>query len=170
MDKELITKIAKEIFNETILENWLFYSLVIAISIVGQVAGQFLASYFNKRAENLAIKSDLEAIQDQLKSNTEITEKISNDIKHQIWRKQQVETIKRDKLEEYLALIYRVQHDLSVEMKNTYLYENTPIDEHAMNKASMIQSLYFPELLHVHIAFKKVYARFRVWISEGMNE
>jgi len=170
MTKEQILELAKAIANEETLIDWQFYVLIILLSFIGSYAGNFINSYAKKRGENLATKADIEEIKSQLASTTKITEKIKNDIEHQVWRKQQIETIKRNKLEEYLQYIYIAQESLSKDMNNQYFKTTEPVDNHAMSKATMLQKLYFPELKKSHSELLKAHASFIYWMAEGMEE
>jgi len=170
MNKEQISELAKAIVNEEVLINWQFYLLIIGLSLVGSYIGNFINSYAKKRGENLATKADINEIKTQLSSTTKITEEIKNDIQHQVWRKQQIETIKRNKLEEYLQYIYIAQESLSKDMKNQYFKTTEIIDSHALSKATMLQKLYFPELKQSHSQLLKVHASFTYWLAEGMEE
>ncbi len=170
MTKEQISELAKAIANEDTLINWQFYVLIILLSLIGGYVGNFINSYAKKRGENLATKADIDEIKSQLASTTKITEKIKNDIEHQVWRKQQIETIKRNKLEEYLQYIYIAQESLSKDMKNQYFKTTEPIDSHAISKATMLQKLYFSELQEMHSVCLKAHASFHRWLAEGLME
>lgn len=170
MTKEQISELAKAIANEETLINWQFYVLIILLSFIGSYIGNYISSYAKKRGENLATKADIDEIKSQLASTTEITQKIKNDIEHQVWRKQQIETIKRNKLEEYLQYIYIAQESLSNDMNNQYFKTNEHVDNHALSKATMLQKLYFSELKKVHSDLLKSHASFISWIAEGMTE
>lgn len=170
MTSEQISELAKAIVNEEVLINWQFYVLIILLGSIGGYIGNFINSYAKKRGENLATKADMNEIKSQLTSTTKITAKIKNDIEHQVWHKQQIETLKRNKLEEYLQFIYIVQEDLSKDMNNKYFNTNESIDVHAMNKATMLQKLYFPELENTHSKLLNIYNLFKLWITKGMEE
>lgn len=170
MTKEQISELAKAIANEDIIINWQFYVLIILLSFIGSYAGNFINSYAKKRGENLATKADIDEIKSQLASTTKITEKIKNDIEHQVWRKQQIETIKRNKLEEYLQYIYIAQESLSNDMNNQYFNTTKSVDSHAISKATMLQKLYFSELKETHSKCLKAHASFHTWLAEGLME
>jgi len=144
--------------------------LIILLSFIGSYVGNFVNSYAKKRGENLATKADIDEIKSQLASTTKITEKIKNDIEHQVWRKQQIETIKRNKLEEYLQYVYIAQESLSKDMNNQYFKTKEHVDSHAMSKATMLQKLYFPELKKSHSKLLNAHASFTYWMAEGMKE
>lgn len=170
MTTEQISELAKVIVNEEILSNWKFYILIILLNFIGSYSINFISSYAKKRGERLATKADIDEIKKELAATTEITEKIKNDIVHQVWHKQQIETIKRNKLEEYLQHIYVSQESLSRDMNNKYFKTNEPVDTYAMSKATMLQKLYFPELREEHAVYLKAYANFYRWVVEGMEE
>jgi len=130
----------------------------------------YISSYARKRGEHLATKADLDQIMSQVKSTTELTEGIRNDIEHQVWRKQQIEAIKRDKLEEYLVNIYSAKENLRCTMRNQLLNGNEQEDVYAKSKADMLQSLYFPELKEEHSIFLNRHADFDEWLAKGLME
>jgi hypothetical protein len=106
----------------------------------------------------------------QLKESTEATEQIKNDIEHQIWRRQQIEELRRKKLEEFLVHIYVVKEQFLREVNNLYFGTTGDVDIFANNKAIMIRLLYFPELAIDHGNFLQAYMSFRQWIGDGMTE
>ena len=106
----------------------------------------------------------------QLKATTQVTEQIKKDIEHRVWRKQQIESLRRGKLEEYLTLIYVAVEDLTRDMNNRYFDSKEEVDVHALSKATMIQRLYFPELAGEHGALLVAYAAFKNWMIDGMKD
>lgn len=170
MTEEQILELSKIIVNKEILTNWQVYILFISLSLIGNYVATFINSYAKKRGENLATKADINEIKKQLASTTEITTTIKNDIEHQVWRKQQIEIIKRNKIEEYLQYIYIAQENLSKKMNNGYFKTTESIDDYAMSKATMLQKLYFPELKEAHSIFLDANAEFLMWFTEGLKE
>lgn len=170
MTEEQILELSKIIVNKEILTNWQVYILFISLSLIGNYVATFINSYAKKRGENLATKADIDEIKKQLASTTEITTTIKNDIEHQVWRKQQIEIIKRNKIEEYLQYIYIAQENLSKKMNNEYFKTTESIDDYAMSKATMLQKLYFPELKEAHSIFLAANAEFLIWFAEGLKE
>lgn len=170
MTKEQVSELARVIVNEEILSNWKFYVLIILLNLISSYFTNYISSYAKKRGERLATKADIDEIKKELAVTTEITEKIKNDIVHQVWHKQQIETIKRNKLEEYLQHIYVSQESLSADMNNTYFKTNEPVDTYAMSKATMLQKLYFPELTEEHSVCLKAHTEFHMWFAEGLKE
>jgi len=170
MNDDMARKLAEAIYHQTVMYNWWFYVLLISITFVGGYCGSFLSAYSRKRGEQLATKADLDDIKSQLRSTTEITEQIRNDIAHEEWRKQQHVTLKRQKLEEYLTYIYTVNEDLSKEMRNNFFYSEESVDVHAGNKATMLMKLYLPELKDEHSMFLIQSSAFKMWMADGMTQ
>ncbi len=46
MTEELITQIVRDIINEAILENWLFYALFFQSLLIGTALGSFTVNFF----------------------------------------------------------------------------------------------------------------------------
>jgi hypothetical protein len=171
MDRELLKEISKAVLNEALLRNWVFYALLLFFAILSAWFSNFIGAYSRKRGEDLATKADLEGIKKQLASTTEVTERIRKEIEHETWRKQQQESVRRSKLEDYLCYVYVAQENLSTEMFNKYFYENIAIgDTYAINKANMLKMLYFPELEPEHEQLCAQWAAFKNWVSQGMKE
>jgi hypothetical protein len=170
MNTDLAKQIAEVIVSEAIIENWKFYVLVILLTGISSFFASYFGGYLSKKGQNLATKKDFNDLKAQLKETTETTEQIRNDIEHQVWRKQQIEALRRKKLEEFLMLIYVVHDQLSREMENKYLGTTYEVDAHASNKAIMIRRLYFPELATEHGVFLQAYSKFRSWTAEGVKE
>ncbi|MGJ0486583.1 MAG: hypothetical protein ACR65R_18895 [Methylomicrobium sp.] len=170
MNTDLAGQIAEKIVSEAIIENWKFYILVILLSGIGSYFASLIKGYANKRGENLATKADFNDLMAKLKESTETTEQIKHDIEHHVWRKQQIEELRRKKLEEFLIHIYVVKEQLMKEVNNLYFGTTGDIDIFASNKAIMIRLLYFPELATEHGNFLQMYVNFRKWIGEGMTE
>ena len=77
----LVRAVANEIVNQTIFENYRFYLLVVAISLVASAVGAFTVAYFKKRGESLATKADFAEMLRQLKDTTSLAEGIKSDLK-----------------------------------------------------------------------------------------
>lgn len=170
MNYDLAKEISEAIYKKLVWSQWLYYAVILILAFLGSCVGNFLSGYSKKRGEQLATKADLEDIKQQLKMTTEITENIRNDIAHEIWRKQQTESLRRQKLEEYLMLIYTAKEDLSKEMFNHFFYQKEIVDIHAANKSTMLMKLYFPELKEAHSMFLHQYSDFKSWLAAGMKE
>jgi hypothetical protein len=166
----MTSELAKAIDYGVIVTDWKFYILVAFLSFLSSFAGNYVGGYANKRGQNLATKADFDDLKAQLKETTEVTEQIKKDIEHQVWKKQQMESLRRQKLEEFLICIYAAHEQLLKELNNLYLGTTGDIDIFAFNKSLMIMLLYFPELRSEHLNFIRARQEFRTWIGIGMEE
>lgn len=164
MTKEL----AIQIVNETIIQNWYFYLVVLFISIVGSYFGALLKGLGKEKGKYQAIESSLQTIEKQVKITTKASQAIKSKIEHETWRKQELEVLKREKLEEYFLCLSSLNNALNSEMLEKLFGEKFNYDPMCFDKASMIQALYLPELLPEHHEVAKVVHEFTVWISDGM--
>ncbi|PKH05962.1 hypothetical protein [Moritella sp. Urea-trap-13] len=168
MDQDLIKQIALEVMNETFITNWYFYLLLLCVSTIGAFFGSLLKGFGKEKSKYLAIESSLETIAKQVKLTTETSEQIKTAIEHNVWRKKELETLKREKLEQYFLHISLLNNSLNNEMISTFFGEKVEHDPESFTKADMIQSLYLPELLEVHLELSKVVIEFQTWISDGL--
>jgi hypothetical protein len=90
VNKELVEAIARQIVNETILANWLFYALVLDLSFLGAVAGAFLTGYFRERGRNYATSADLSRVTEQLRTTTKVTEEVKAELGKATWLSQEI--------------------------------------------------------------------------------
>ena len=105
----IVGLVAKEIVNQTIWENYKFYLLVIAISLVSSSIAVFLASYFKKRGENLATKADFDDLLQQLKDTTTLAEGIKTDIRVKFDEEKNVRELLRQKIESIFEQTYELE-------------------------------------------------------------
>lgn len=169
MTEELIRQIASEIVNESIIKNWYFYVLFLTVGFLGSYGGSYVKGYASEKSKNKAISSDLEDIKKQLKETTKITEQIKTDIEHSMWRKKAIEAVKREKLEEYFTFIYSGKEALHDQMLVAFFRDERSVDRHALNKADIIQKLYFPELVEAHQEFRMATSSYLSWIAAGQS-
>lgn len=167
MNEELIKKIATEISHEAFMQNWYFYILFLAIGFVGAYAVSYVKAFSSEKAKNKAVSSDLAEIKRQLEETTKVTTQIQTDIEHSVWRKKEIEAVKREKLEEYFELVYAGKEALHDQMISAFFYKEEDYDKHALNKADILQSLYFPELSEPHKEFTSTVADYLQWIATG---
>lgn len=138
----------------------------------GFIAG--LAAYFGSRIKKSGeidtLTAKIEEVRDQQIVLTSATEKVKYDIEHQVWRKKEQETIKRDKLENYYIQIGEIINDMYAQVNRSYfgLDVGKPYTRAAQN-TYMIQQLYLPELLHETFEVHRVAAQFEDWISQLMQ-
>ena len=62
LNEALIKEIALQVVQQGLLSNWLFYAVILALSLVSGVIGAYLSKYFGKRGETAATKADFDEI------------------------------------------------------------------------------------------------------------
>lgn len=170
MSPETIRALAAEIVSQTILGNWLFYVILACITVVLSAAGAFLSAYFSKRAEHAAVATGFEAVKQQLRETTALSESIKTEIKQIAERSEKLQWLKREKLEDYVVAVLRGVEHLSADMYHRMFDADAPKDEDPLLRASMLQRLYLPELDGEHAAFVMSVGEFKCWLAAGMQE
>lgn len=170
MSPETIRALAAEIVSQTILGNWIFYAVLACITVVLSAAGSFLSSYFSKRAEHAAVVTGFNAVKQQLRETTALSESIKTDIKNIAERSEKLQWLKREKLEDYVVAVLRGVEHLSADMFHRMFDTDAPKDEDPLLRASMLQRLYLPELDSEHAAFMLSVGEFKTWLAAGMQE
>ena len=158
----MISKIANEIVNETILLNWKFYVLLVLITFVATCISSYVFPYIAARGKSLATKADFNLLLTQLQTTTATTETIKRSITHNDWALKEFKLLKRNKLEELLIALYDVEQWVDDQTKNVLFirdgYEKsvTPI-----KKLNLIGLLYFTELTDELANFEKSYKAYK---------
>ncbi|WP_444930252.1 hypothetical protein ACJJIF_21285 [Microbulbifer sp. SSSA002] len=161
-------EIALQVQNETLLQNWHFYLILLLITIVGSYLASLLKGAGAQKGKFLAIESSLNTIKKQVELTTETSESIKSAIGHDLWRKKELESIKREKLEEYFLVISSLNYSLNNEMISKLFGADVDYDPHCFDKANMIQSLYLPELAEEHFELCKAVQNYTRWVSDGL--
>lgn len=170
MTPEIIRALATEIVSQTILSNWLFYVVLACITVLLSAGGAFLSSYFVKRAELAAQTAGFDELKRQLRETTALSESIKVDIKQLAERSEKLQWLKREKLEDYVVAVFRGVEYLSKDMQHRYFDAEAPTEENPLLIASMLQTLYLPELDQQHAIFLKAVGEFGSWVSAGMQQ
>ncbi len=100
MREALIKEIALQVVQQGLLSNWLFYAVILAVSLVSGVIGAYLSKYSGKRGEQAAIKADFKEILKQLQVTTKISKEVRSAVSHTDLVALEWKTIRRIKLEE----------------------------------------------------------------------
>ena len=159
-------KLATDITSQTFSEDWLFHTLVIAITFLAGVSGAFISSYISRRAEQRAIIADFESIKSQLRETTTLTESIRSELHHHFDRAHAIEVLRRSKLEAYVEKINEATESLSREMNEKLFDSKEQYDASAYSTASMLQSIYLPEFDSVHSLYAAAYSEYRTWLAD----
>ncbi|WP_111497895.1 hypothetical protein [Marinobacter bohaiensis] len=164
-----IQALASAISSETLSRSWPYFLSIGLLTLVSGAVGAFLSSYFGRRGEHKAIAADFDLIKQQLKDTTEITESIRGKLDHTLNRRHAIETLRREKLECYVAKAIEASENLSREMNEKLFNSKVDYEKSAFSTATMLQKLYFPEFDQVHAQFQIAHAEFQKWLVEGMK-
>lgn len=113
----------------------------------------FFGAYIKVKATNFATKEDFKEILSQLKSQVSATEEIKAEISHRIWKIQEWNATRLEKLEELVSCAFDLrrlaQEDVEKLGRNLDDPESIRFngESESLLKLEMLSSLYFPELL-----------------------
>lgn len=164
MNPSLTREIAEAVVREQLLENWKFYLLLLAITLVSAVGSAFLTSYIRKRAETYASKADLSELVRQLETTTKAAEEVKTAISHADWSTREWQSLRRTKLEELLTTVYDVRHWLDVDMNVRFFNEARTETKSPIWRLEVVSRLYFPELRDETQQLSLVYTQYTQWL------
>jgi hypothetical protein len=170
LDKELIREIATQITQEQIILNWKFYLLIVSLSFLAFAAFSFLKSYFEKRGETFARKSDLDILLEELKKTTETTESIKIELEKDTWIVKEFNILRRQKLEELLILLYEYKQNIHLKIDEQFLGGEKVKDSNTFDRATAIYKLYFKELDEEMSTLFSAHVKMLDWFVEGLDQ
>jgi len=85
------------------------YLLVVFVSLLGGIVGAFFGAYSRKRGENLATKADFDSLLQQLRRQTEETERIKSEIARAGWIHQRRWDLKRELYWQLLQILEEIK-------------------------------------------------------------
>jgi hypothetical protein len=153
----MIRRIVEEVLNQSVLENYSFYLLMLALALVSAAGSAFLTSYYQKRGENFATKADFENILEQLEETTRLSEEIKADIEAKYQEEAGRKYLLREKLELLMSETYELEAWLEQARSNAFNKELPNTNESPLAKMEMYQTIYFPELKNELIVLKGAY-------------
>jgi hypothetical protein len=146
MDKDLVTQIAQQIVSQEILRNWNFYLVVLLLSFLSAAFSSFVLPYLKRRGEQFATKAEMDSIVKQLEQTTQTAKSIESKISIDEWSHKEYRSIRRQKLEELVLAVHRVDGWLE-KQRNWRIYEGAPNGEPwPMDSIELLVTLYFSEL------------------------
>ena len=171
MSETLLRELAERIAREQFLSQWPIYLLMLLLAVAGGALASYCGSYFKKRGENLATKSDFDDLLAQIKATTTATEDVKSKISHLDWSTKERKVLLRNKLEELLHRLHELE-DWQDEKRYIALYTDEKFITHSstVSKATIIIALYFPELrqiVHDHI---QMHRRIMILLSKARSE
>ncbi|MGH9958293.1 MAG: hypothetical protein ACREBC_14365 [Pyrinomonadaceae bacterium] len=166
MSEAIIREIAEQIIREQLLQNWIFYLVLLALLLVSSIASAFMASYIRKRAETYATKADLAELLTQLRATTEAAEQVKTAIAHTDWTTKEWKTLRRVKLEELVGTVYALRVWLDKEMNIRFFEKNAESEVCPVWKLELISNLYFAELNIEIRTLILVHWRYDAWMFD----
>ncbi len=121
-------------------------------AVGGALLGAFAIywkTYAQKDAEIQVISDNLNEIKEQQVSLAEATEQVKEDIKHQVWKKQEADKLIREKIEEYYIYLDKLP-TFMVEYFHCIVGDNIEKPDDIYSKARLIVNLYLPEMKDEH--------------------
>jgi hypothetical protein len=100
---QLIVELAGQIEAQQAAHQFWYWVTVAAVSFLFGAAGSFVSEYFKKRGETKAIQADLEMIKTQQRELTSAVKKVEFELGHEDWKKRELTTLRRQKLEDLLV-------------------------------------------------------------------
>lgn len=147
MDSNQISQLAREIAARTVADNLSYWSLLILLAVVAAGAGAWIGAYFGKRGEAKALKDGFEDVLKQLRETTSTVEKIRAEVQHDDWAARELKTLRRTRLEEFVALIDSTPAFLE-KLRDYKIFDGTAFnDAQPEDRILAIGQLYFRELL-----------------------
>lgn len=122
--------------------NWISIIILLAITAVGS----YIGSYLQRKGLNRAEKENFQQIHNQLRTTTETTERIKQEIHLILNRKDRLWHQRREKLEEFVSCLTEVE-SYKNKILNVLIFQQhgVIIEPNPINKLMMLQTLYFPE-------------------------
>lgn len=165
----MIKDLAEYILTGDDFTDFLVYSVMLLLLVVAILIGGFLKSYASEKGKNYASKEDVEKLVEQIKITTEATETIKTSIEHGVWRKKEIENIRRKKLEEYLFLLGNLHNEISKEVDDRLYGIKKEYNPDFYSIITGVRVLYFPELEQVSIGLTQAVSEYKNWMITGFK-
>lgn len=131
--------------------------IIIFLQVVIVIGGPIFLIHINKRVGSYAsevgkitaINKKIDDVVAQQKKITEATEQAKSEIAHLAWNKKEAQTVKRQKLEEYIEMVFKTLEVMPKSEEKTSeagKVEMEPLPFMLIPKLTTIQMLYLPEL------------------------
>lgn len=147
MDSQLTQKFVEDIVNASVLGNWKYWLLLVAIVFVSTTAASYIAAYLARRGQNAADRIDRQAILDQLRATTAAAEQIRIDIQHADWAAKEWKTTRRTKLEAFYNQLYESKEWVEDYASIRIFAREKQEQPSPISKLEILCRIYLPELL-----------------------
>lgn len=141
---EAIRQIVNEAVANPFVGAWYFWVAVVALPSISA----WLGAYFTKKGETAALKSDLDEIQNQLKTNTEITEEVKAKVGFEEWWARETFSARRSTLERLTTRALETPEEVHAWWINATSPGDAypPFPMAGLHELSTLANLYHPDL------------------------
>ncbi len=187
----LTQEIVQSIIDQSFKDNFWYYLLTLAVSVVVTWATAYFTASAKKSAEIRAVTSHLKDLKEQQKElsssskageidaisenirsvmtqlevTTTTAEQIKNEIEHDHWRRKEIELIKRQKLEELILLMDQVYDSYLGYIQDELFLNDNSYNFSELSKAKVICNLYLSEMVLPYEELNAEYLNFKLWVS-----
>jgi hypothetical protein len=170
MEDAQIQKLAQAIADQTVLPDWRYWLILgLIVAVVGAAASYF-GSYFSKRGEFKAAKTDRDEILAQLKENTKTTARINSIVSLGEWSERERRTLRRVKLEELMVTAHKARDWMYREQNRLFFSSDDQETVSPLPLMSTLGKLFFPELRMQIFAFDNACDALRLFYMQSMQE
>jgi hypothetical protein len=115
--QQLILELTQQISDQTAYLRWSHWLAVAVLMFLTTSAGAFFGSYWKKSGEIKAVSDQITTLQNELAANTRIVAEVQTTVSHGDWKKREVSTMRRLKLEELI----RSAHECRAWVKDIWM-------------------------------------------------
>jgi hypothetical protein len=151
-----LQQLAQEISRQTVINNWQFYAVLLALSFLGATLGPYVKARLTKRGEIAATAAQADEILEQLRKTTATAKSVELSLSRGDWIQREKNSLKRTKLEQLIVAGYAISDWLSNDNKQA-LRGEPPVDTCPINEFVMLSTLYFPELKEITKRIEDLY-------------
>jgi hypothetical protein len=160
----------RQILNQTILDNWPFWILLLAAVFLTCSGGAFLVSYWTRRAKHYATKADIDEVLQLARDNTRAVKEVESAISRADWNEKEYLTLRRQKMEQLITMVYDTS-DWLAKVRQLCLSDATELpDSNLIGRTHMIGVLYFPEIHQILTDYISAAHSFHIWLLKTKQD
>jgi len=169
-DQQTVQDIAKAVADRILdRADWVALAVTVTVAFLAGMAGSYLAAYAKERGRQRAEEQRFRSALEEMKQQTDATERIRNDLRTQFDDRSKIVALYRDKLEAILPYLNRV-HDWYVKSANAALGGQVPLmDEHPVQHIGTLHILYFRRCEDEFQNLMRVIMESGIWMHKIAN-
>ncbi len=161
--------IASEIAKGQFLDRLEMYVLIALIVFLSSALSAYVVSYFRKKGETAATRADFDAVLDQLRQSTSVSEGIRSEIQAALGERAALRQTIREKAEKVIEASFNLEHWLENCRSLALRGDTFDINGSPMNAISALQLLYFPDSNPHRVLLEKALNDQLRWMLELAN-